>query len=221
MQRTRIKFCGMTRIADARAAADLGADAIGLVFHKPSPRHLTVEMARMIVETLPPFVTPVALFVDAPVEMIRHTFAQTGAQCVQLHGNEPPDLIAQLQPLPVIKALHIRPGELRQTLEGFREAIGRLHLTNLQGLLLETATPIPGGSGRPNDWDAIADAKNAGWFDGLPAVIAAGGLDPDSVAHVIQRLRPFAVDVSSGIESAPGLKSAEKMAAFARAVAAA
>jgi phosphoribosylanthranilate isomerase len=221
MQRTRIKFCGMTRIEDARAAAELGADAVGLVFHEPSPRHLTIEMAQMIVEALPPFVTPVALFVNASAETIRQTLARTGARCVQLHGDEPPELIAELQPLSVIKAVHIRRGELRGTLDAFRDTIVRLDLTNLRGLLLETAALIPGGSGLANDWDTIAEAQKAGWFDHLPPLIAAGGLNPDNVAQVIQRLHPCAVDVSSGIESAPGLKSAEKMSAFARAVAAA
>jgi phosphoribosylanthranilate isomerase len=219
MFRTRIKFCGITRVADAHAAADCGADAVGLVFHEPSSRHLSIAQARAIVEVLPPFVTPVALFVNASADTIRQTIQETGAQCAQLHGDEPPDLIAQLQPLPILKAIHIRREDLRQSLDTWREAIGRLHLTNLRALLLETATPLPGGTGLSNDWDAIADAQQQGWFANLPPLIAAGGLTPDNVAQVIRRLHPHAVDVSSGIESAPGLKSAGKMAAFARAVA--
>ncbi len=219
MQRTRIKFCGMTRQDDARAAGELGADAVGLVFHPPSPRHLTVEQARGIVEALPPFVTPVALFVNASAGQIRQTLGETGARWAQLHGNESPELIAELHPIPILKALHVRRGELRRTLEGWREAIARLQLTNLRGLLLETAGPLPGGSGQANDWETIIEAREQGVFEGLPPLIAAGGLSSDNVAAVIQRLHPWAVDVSSGIESAPGLKSVEKMAAFARAVA--
>lgn len=219
MSRVRIKFCGMTRLEDARAAADLGADAVGLVFYAPSPRHVSIEQARIITQSLPPFVTTVGLFVDMPAEQITEIIRVSGVNCAQLHGNEPPQAVGRLGAIPVIKALHVHGVQLQQTLEHWRQAIARLPLTNLRGLLLETAGPLHGGSGIENDWEVLSQARAAGWFNQLPPVIVAGGLSPANVSGVIHRVKPWAVDVSSGVETSPGIKSPSKMAAFAQAVA--
>lgn len=218
MNRPWLKFCGLSRPEDVRAAAELGADAIGLVFHAPSPRNVSLEQARILVKELPSHVTPVALFVDVRPEQILETVRQTGAAWAQLHGRETLDDVAALNPLPVIKAIHVHRERLRQTLAPWRQAVESGSIPNLRALLLETAGPMIGGSGMSNDWETIAEARSKGWFDDLPPLIAAGGLTAANVGEVVRGIEPWGVDVSSGIESAPGLKSRDKMAAFARAI---
>ncbi len=219
MRRTRIKFCGMTRLEDALAAAELGADAIGMVLHADSPRRISHEQARQIVSELPPFVTPVGLFVDAPPKLITEVASELRLDHVQLHGQEKPLAIAALCGLTIIKAIHVTRERLIQTLCSWRAQIGEHELTGLKALLLETGgTQKAGGTGLANDWELIHAHQEAGDFDGLPPIVAAGGLRPDNAAAVVRLLRPWAVDVSSGIESAPGTKSRIKMAAFVAAV---
>lgn len=218
MQRTRIKICGICRPQDALTAAAAGADAIGMVFHPPSRRCITMQTAREVLAILPPFVTPVALFVDAGADEVRTKCVALGVRHVQLHGDESPELIAELTGFIVIKAVRVEPQTFGAALHRWRAAIHALRLTQLRGLLLETAAPVAGGSGIPNDWDSIIRHKESGAFDGLPPLIAAGGLTPESVAGVVQRVHPWAVDVSSGVEEIPGGKSAEKIAAFVAAV---
>lgn len=209
----------MTRPQDALAAAGAGADAIGLVFYAAAARRVSMDQARQILRAIPPFVTPVGLFVDSPAEEILQTTATLNLHHVQLHGHESPQLVAQLKPLNVFKALHVDPLHLRETLSTWRAAIADLHLGHLTGLLLETAsTTGPGGTGIENDWATLAAMTESGALGGLPALIAAGGLTPGNVADVVRRLRPFAVDVSSGIEITRGVKSVEKMQAFIAAV---
>jgi phosphoribosylanthranilate isomerase len=213
MSRTRIKFCGMTRVEDALAAAEAGADAIGMVLYANSPRRIARDLARQIVAALPAFVTPVGLFVDAPPLFVAECAAELGLRQVQLHGKEPPSAVAALRGLSIIKAIRVTRDGLAAALEPWRGVL------QLKGMLLETGTTAQaGGSGVENDWEAILQVQRAGGFAGLPPIIAAGGLRPDNVARVIAMLRPWAVDVSSGIESAPGIKSREKMAAFMQAV---
>jgi phosphoribosylanthranilate isomerase len=217
---TRIKICGVTCVEDALAAARAGADAIGMVFYKPAPRCVSLDTARDILAVLPPFITPVGLFVDAGVAEIRHTVETLGLRHVQLHGHETPESVAALRDRIVLKAVRVAP-DLSEELAQWRLAIAAHGLTHLRGLILETAGKGVGGMGIENDWSAIARLQRAGAFDGLPPLIAAGGLKPDNVARVIRELRPCAVDVSSGVESSPGRKSPEKMAAFIREAAAA
>lgn len=224
MRRTRIKFCGITRPEDAIAAAEAGADAIGLVFYPRSPRALAVEQAAEIVRRMPPLVTPAGLFVDAATDALLQTAVHVGLRHIQLHGRETPGRVRELINFRVIKSVRVDRSSLASELERWHGAARSLALPNLS-LLLETsalsADGVPGGSGIQNDWDAIADALAAGQPDGFPPLILAGGLTPENVGDVVRRFRPYAVDVSSGIESAKGIKSAEKMNAFAAAVRAA
>ncbi len=211
----------MMRPQDAAAAARLGVDAIGMVFYSPAPRCVTMDQAKEIMQALPPFVTPVGLFVDSGEDEIRETAGRLGLRHVQLHGHESPELVASLKDMRIIKVIKVDELRLIETLSAWRRAIEQLKLSNLAGLLLETAgTSAPGGTGVENNWSAIAAAQAAGAFAGLPPLIAAGGLNPDNVAPVVQRLHPWAVDVSSGVESSRGIKSEEKMAAFIKAVSA-
>ncbi len=198
------------RPEDAAAACALGADAIGMIFHPPSPRNISIERAAAVMEQVAPFVTPVGVFVDAPLPVIVETASKVGVSVVQLSGNERPDEVAVLHPLlRVIKAIRVVRGGLAAALQPWRG------VPNLIGLLMEPGTTNePGGTGVANDWDEVIAAQQAGAFDGLPPLIAAGGLNPENVADVVRRLRPVAVDVSSGVESERGVKSQGKIAAF-------
>ena len=220
VQRTRIKFCGITRPQDAVVAARAGADAIGMVFYPEARRCISVDHAREILRALPAFVTPVGLFVDQDVEEIRDVAGALHLRHVQLHGHESEDVVAALRDFTVLKAVRAARETLKVELDCWRENIASMDLTHLRGFVLETpATGGPGGTGVENDWAAIADLQRAGVFDGLPPVIAAGGLRPENVADVVRRLRPYAVDVSSGVEATPGEKSAEKIGQFVAEVA--
>ncbi|HEV2293925.1 MAG TPA: phosphoribosylanthranilate isomerase [Tepidisphaeraceae bacterium] len=219
MHRTRVKICGITAPQDAAAAAAAGADAIGMVFYAPAPRHITCERAKEILGILPPFVSPVGLFVDAPAEEIRRVAGELHLRHVQLHGHEPPQHLVELRGLQVIKALRV-DACFAETLPTWRRATAELSLTNLRGIVVETGgTREAGGTGVPNDWAAVQHQREAGAFEGLPQLIAAGGLTPESVGDVVRKLRPWAVDVSSGVESTSrGIKSVERIHAFVRAV---
>ncbi len=219
MSRTRIKICGVTRVEDAVDAAAAGADAIGLVFHPPASRNISLDTARAILAALPPFVTPVGLFVDAASQHIREVCAALSLRHVQLHGHETPAQVKDLAPLRIIKAVRVSPDTFADELNGWREAIGVHHLSNLTGLVLETSgTKQAGGTGIPNDWTTIQRHLGGNQWRDLPPIIAAGGLTPETVEQVVRMIRPFAVDVSSGVESMPGHKSGEKIEAFIRAV---
>jgi phosphoribosylanthranilate isomerase len=222
MHRTRIKFCGITRAEDAAVAAAAGADAIGLVFYKKSARYVSMETAREILSVLPPMVFPIGLFVNSPHDEVRDIANTLNLRTVQLHGNESPEVGAQLSDLSVIKAIRCDSQTLAQSLQLWQSAMVKLKLKNLTGLLLETSgTTEPGGTGIENDWESIASVLGSGQITGLPPLIAAGGLSSENVAGVVRRLRPWAVDVSSGIEQSPGVKSLEKMRQFVAAVRAA
>jgi phosphoribosylanthranilate isomerase len=217
MHRTRIKICGITRPEDALAAAHCGADAIGMVMSPGFKRSVTRERARQLIEVLPPFVTPVALFVDAPIEEITKTTALLEVRHVQLHGSETPDQVAALAPLGVVKAIHVS----RDT---FSDALALWWNTTAPNLLcvtLDTAAGrnAPGGTGFRNDWDFIERTldDNETMARG-PYVILAGGLTPENVGTVVRAIRPWGVDVSTGVEDSPGVKSDEKMKAFCKAV---
>ena len=201
--RTRVKICGLTRETDVRAAAALGADAIGLVFYAPSPRAVAVEQARRLCAALPPFVTSVGLFVDAEPDQVRATLAQVPLDLLQFHGEEPPDYCAAFG-RPWIKAIRMRPGIDPRVLQACYGAAA--------GLLLDAYDPArAGGTGHCFDWDLVPS-------DLAPHIVLAGGLDPDNVAAAIRQVRPYGVDVSGGVEVAKGLKDRQKMAEFMKGV---
>ena len=219
LSRTRIKICGICRPEDARDAAACGADALGLIFHPPAPRFVNLDAARQILDAVPPFVTPVGLFVDVSVDHVFDTTRVLGLRHVQLNGHESPEFIAELAPLVVIKAVRVERETFGETLAGWREGARALRLTHLKGLVLETAgTGRAGGTGVANDWETVRHHRARGDFVGLPPVIAAGGLTPDTVEVVVRDVRPWAVDVSSGVEVERGRKSPERMRAFVEAV---
>ena len=197
MSPTRVKICGVTRLEDALAAARLGADALGFNFWPGSKRFLAPAAARAIVDRLPPFVTPVGVFVNQPEEAIRRAAEESGVRVLQLHGDEPPELCARL-PLPVVKAVRVAAAPSLATLQAYRVA----------AFLLDSPSAGFGGSGATFDWSLAEGVA------GLGPLILAGGLTPDNVAAAVRRVRPYAVDVASGVESAPGVKDAVRMARF-------
>jgi phosphoribosylanthranilate isomerase len=196
----RVKICGITSVRDALHAAGCGADALGLVFYADSPRFVTRQLAREIIAELPPFVVPVGLFVNSPAEEICDTATACGFDTVQLHGDERPN-DCRLAPLRVIKALRVKD---RASLAGIDEY-------PVSALLLDAWVPGSyGGTGRTFNWQLAAVAARR------RRVVLAGGLTPDNVAEAVRAVRPYAVDVSSGVESAPGRKDPDLVAAFVR-----
>jgi indole-3-glycerol phosphate synthase/phosphoribosylanthranilate isomerase len=202
---TTIKVCGITSVEDGRAAVAAGADAIGLVFWEGSPRRVEVERAREIAAALPPFVTRVGVFVDAPAERLREVSDTVGLDLVQLHGDED-EAAVRAAPRRVIKAVRVGPG-----FDG-REAV-RFAESGASVLLDTRSDAAPGGTGRTFDWASAAALR-----DRVAYLVLAGGLTPRNVAEAIRAVRPDAVDVSSGVESAPGRKDPERMRAFVEAV---
>ena len=212
-----MKICGIGHVEDALAAARAGADAIGLVFHPQAPRNVTQEQAAEILVALPPFVTAVGLFVDATAEAIRQTAWPLGLRQIQLNGNESAEMVAELREFTIIKAIRVDPVTFGSELEAWRAEIRRLRMSHLQGFVLDTAGAA-GGSGQANDWETVRRHRQRGDLIGMPNLIAAGGLTAATVGAVIRDLHPWAVDVSTGVESSPGRKSPEKIEQFIRAV---
>jgi len=212
--RVRVKICGVTSVEDALASAEAGADAIGLNF-ATGPRRIELETGRAIVAALPPFVTPVALFVDADADAIRATCAALRIGTVQLHGDEGPDLAASLAPLRVVKAFRVAGPADIDPVAAFCEACAESGSAP-GAILLDTRVPgVPGGTGRTFDWRLAARAKRFG------RVILAGGLGAHNVAEAIRVARPFAVDACSRLEAEPGRKDHQRIAEFVAAVRAA
>ncbi len=177
-----------------------------------------MEDAARIAGAAAPFVSVVGLFVNASVEEIRRVAAALALSAVQLQGEESPQTVAALKPLRVIKALHLA-GNDAEPLARWRTAMRDLNLSNLVGILLDTPGGAQrGGTGIPNDFSSIERLQRSGGFDGLPPVIVAGGLKPETVGDVVRLVHPYAVDVSSGVESAKREKSPQKIDAFIRAV---
>jgi phosphoribosylanthranilate isomerase len=200
---TAVKICGITRPEDALAAARAGAHAIGLVFYAKSPRHVTPAKAAEIIRVLPPFVTTVGLFVDATAEEVRAALAEAPVTLLQFHGDETPEFCRQFK-RPYVKAVRVRAGvDLLQYARDYHDAKALLLDNYVEGL--------HGGSGVAFDWSLIPRALP------LP-VILSGGLTPENVTEAVRRVRPSAVDVSSGVESAKGIKDAQKIAAFIKGV---
>ncbi|MBN8440844.1 MAG: phosphoribosylanthranilate isomerase [Thauera sp.] len=198
MSRTRIKICGLTRPEDVRAAVNSGADAIGFVFYPPSPRAVSFEQAAELAALLPPFVTAVGLFVNPDRTFVTEALSKVPLQLLQFHGDEQ-DAECARHGRPWIKAARMRPGvdliEFSTLYPGAR------------GILVDAFVDGYGGGGKTFDWSLIPAGL------GRPLILS-GGLDPDNVAEAVRRLRPWAVDVSSGVESAKGIKDAARMAAF-------
>jgi phosphoribosylanthranilate isomerase len=196
--RTRVKVCGITRPADARAAAQAGADAIGLVFYPPSPRYLSTERAVEIRDALPPFVQSVALFVNPDAPQVAQVIGRVKPALLQFHGEETPQFCAQFG-LPYVKACRMKPGV--DALEYLRP------FSSAAAWLFDSHVAEYGGVGESFDWSLVPAQRER-------AVILSGGLSPANVAEAVRRMRPWGVDVSSGVESAKGLKDAAKIAAF-------
>jgi phosphoribosylanthranilate isomerase len=216
---TRIKICGVCRPEDARFTVERGVHAIGMVLAPGIERSVSIEAALRIAAVVSPFTSLVGLFVDPGENEIAEALRHLPLAAIQLHGHETPEMVAALKPHRVIKALRVGRGD-EALLRSWTEAIADLELTNLAGIVLETAKSdgAAGGTGIANDWDALCEMKEHGAFDGLPALVAAGGLRAETVGDVIRRFRPYAVDVSSGVELAKREKSPKKMAAFVDAV---
>ena len=221
MQRTRVKICGITCVEDALLASRSGADAIGLIFHPPAARGVAIATAQKIIAAIPPFVTPVGLFLDSPAASVASLANRLNLRWIQLHGHETPGDVDELSTFNIIKAIHVLPNKLDETLAPWREAAAD-GLPNLKAIVLETGwASARGGTGIENDWQQIRQIQADGGFDDLPPLILAGGLRPSTVGGVIEMLRPWAVDVSSGVEETKGRKSAERVTAFIKAVRAA
>jgi len=201
--RTRVKICGITRVEDAEAASAHGADAIGLIFYRPSPRYVAPERAREIVAATPAFVTTVAVFVNPSREEVEAVIRESGITLLQFHGDETPDFCASFS-RPYIKAARIRPElDLLKYLSPHTEARAWM-LDAFHGDLW-------GGTGGAFDWSLVPR-------DAAKPIILSGGLTADNVAGAVRRVRPYAVDVSTGVEASKGIKDAAKIAAFIGAV---
>jgi len=196
--RTRIKICGITRPGDAVAAAQAGADAIGLVFYPPSPRFLNVERAREIRDALPPFVQTVALFVNPDAAQVAQAIGRVHPALLQFHGEETPDFCSQFG-LPYVKACRVTQGvDLLKYLRLFSTA---------SGWLLDAHVEEYGGVGARFDWSLVPARLER-------PLVLSGGLTRENVGEAVRRVRPWAVDVSSGVELSKGIKDAAKIAAF-------
>jgi phosphoribosylanthranilate isomerase len=196
--RTRVKICGITRPGDARAAAEAGADAIGLVFYPKSPRYLSAERAMEIRDALPPFVQTVALFVNADAAQVSQVMGRVKPAMLQFHGDETADFCRQFG-VPYVKAARVRQGlDLLEYLRPFNSAAA---------WLLDSFVEAYGGVGERFDWSLVPRGLER-------PLILSGGLERGNVAEAVRQLRPWGVDVSSGVESAKGIKDAAKIAAF-------
>lgn len=195
----RVKICGICRNEDLSTACAAGADALGFVFYAKSPRNLSIEQAASLIKALPPFVQSVGLFVDAEPGFVRALLEAVPLDLLQFHGGENPEYCRQFG-RPYLKAVRVRPGvDLVKYASDFSDA---------RALLLDAFVPgVPGGTGERFDWRLIPAGLNK-------PIILSGGLNPDNVAEAVQTVQPWAVDVSSGVESAPGIKDAAKVAAF-------
>lgn len=203
---TRVKICGITRAEDARCAAALGADAIGLVFYAGSSRVVSTAQARNIVASLPPFVTTVALFVDEAAEEIDRILNDVPIDMLQFHGEETPAFCRQFN-RPWMKALRVRPGLDIAALD--------IEFASASAILLDAwQEGVPGGTGQSFDWELAPGAMTR-------PMVLAGGLHAGNVGAAIAALNPGAVDVSGGVESSPGIKDAGKISEFIAAVRAA
>lgn len=201
--RTRVKICGVTRVEDALQAVAAGADAIGLVFYEPSPRNVSISMAREICAELPPFVTVVGLFVDKPISEVHEILNQVPIGLLQFHGDESESYCAKFNH-PYIKAVRVQSGQ---------DVLDAEHaFPSAQGLLVDTYKQgVAGGTGETFDWSVLPKELSK-------PLILAGGLNAENVRKAIDMVSPFAVDVSGGVELSKGIKDPEKVLAFIKEV---
>jgi phosphoribosylanthranilate isomerase len=197
--KARIKICGITNLEDALAAVDFGTDAIGFVFFKNSPRFIPVDTAAAIIRKLPPFITTVGVFVNESPKTIKKVMGSARIDMVQLHGEEPPGMCS-IAPR-VIKAIRVKSLSSLDPLLDYKNRVS--------AFLLDTFTEnVFGGTGQIFNWDIAVEAKQFG------RIILAGGLNPDNIADAVKRVRPYGVDVSSGVESGKGRKDHKKIQLF-------
>lgn len=202
----RVKICGITNLADAQAAAEAGADALGFVFYEKSPRHMTIPAVAGISKLLPPFILRVGVFVNAPKEEIVRAIGECGLSLLQFHGDEPPEFCTQFG-LMSMKAFRIRDAESLKELSKYKTDAWLLDAYSSDTL---------GGTGEVFNWDLAVEAQKTS-----RPIFLAGGLTPGNVAEAVRKVRPFGVDVSSGVESSPGKKDHAKVRAFINTVKAA
>ena len=211
--RTRIKICGLSRPEDVRAAVESGADALGFVFFSASPRNVRAEDASALIQSVPPFVTTVGLFVNAETSEVERIVSRTGISLLQFHGDETEMDCAETAAavnLPFIRAFRVKPETKPQDLVQYEEKY-RAASRHFSGLLLDSYTPAYGGSGKVFNWSLISKEI-------AHQVVLSGGLNRQNVADAIRQISPYAVDVSSGVESERGIKSAAKIRDFIAAV---
>lgn len=222
MRRTRIKICGLTRPEDVSAAVALGADALGFVFYPRSPRYRPPEVVARLITTVPPFVTTVGLFVNSTPQEVQQTVVQAPVSLLQFHGDETPEQCAETAALvnrPFVSVLRVRPETTGADLLEYASRC-RAASSLFAGLLLDTHVESYGGSGKAFNWSIIPEEL-------APQVVLSGGLDAQNATDAVARVRPHAVDVSSGVERMtggnrlPGIKDAARMVAFVAAVRAA
>jgi len=206
MTRTRIKICGITRKQDAFKAAELGADALGFVFYEKSPRYVSIKAAAEICESVSPFVTKVGLFVNASENEVRRVIDSVQLDLLQFHGDELPEYCQKFN-LPYIKAIRAKDREsIQSAIKSHANAIG---------ILVDSYVPgIPGGTGNTFDWSLIPEKDKS-------KVILAGGLNAENISEAITTVKPYAVDVSGGVEQSKGIKDHEKIFQFIKEVASA
>ncbi len=204
--RCKVKICGITNAADAQMAVEAGADAVGFVFYRKSPRRVEADVVKAIVSELPPFVLPVGVFVNEDVRIVRDLMDECGLALVQLHGDEPASYCERLG-RPILKAIRLRD---RGSFLALAEFQGR---AQVRGFVVDAfCEEAYGGTGQTTDWNLAAEAAKAA------KILLAGGLTPENVGEAIKKVRPYGVDVSSGVEASPGKKDPEKVRAFIRAV---
>ncbi|MCD8535386.1 MAG: phosphoribosylanthranilate isomerase [Verrucomicrobia bacterium] len=197
---TRVKICGITRIQDAQHAVESGADALGFMFYPASKRHIDFSSARKIIQSLPSFVTRVGVMVNPSEDEVDMALEVAGVNCLQFHGEEPPESITRYS-VPVIKAFRVKDSSSLDQLE---------HYSSANAFLLDSFVPgAHGGTGHTFNWDLVQSARKFG-----KNIILAGGLNPENVGRAIQAVQPYALDVSSGVESMPGVKDPALLEAF-------
>ena len=197
--KTRVKICGITNVADGLAAAEAGADMIGLMFYESSPRHITLARAAEISRALPPFLMRVGVFVNAPADYVLRAIGECNLTMLQFHGDETSDFCTQFG-LMNMKAIRVRDAGSLAQLENYQTDAFLLDAHSKNGL---------GGTGEKFNWELAVEAQKFG-----KPIFLAGGLTPENVADAVRKVHPFGVDVSSGVESAPGIKDHAKVKAF-------
>jgi phosphoribosylanthranilate isomerase len=202
----KIKICGITNLADATASAEAGADALGFVFYNDSPRAVSVETATEIIRSLPPYVIKVGVFVDAPEELVYRAISHCGLNLLQFHGDETPGYCLQFG-LMTMKAFRIRDSESLIAIPQYKTDAWLLDAWSAES---------PGGTGERFNWDLAVEAQKLG-----RPIFLAGGLTPENITEAVNRVHPYAVDVSSGVEATPGRKDHAKVQQFIQAAKAA